>query len=168
MYNALFGFDNNAEVLLSFLHLTKEDFGRFRDCYFSKDGNAIIVYTRCGGGNREEYQEVFDKIQQHPNYIKDYDDDFDCTYASFEFSIPEQHVNDCARLFKDADTTTGAEKFDNLMKAMESDFDGVMANNERVRNVTLNLQSAFEDSNNKGGIIIIDPDGAVEKKDFKD
>lgn len=29
------------------------------------------------------------KLTQHPLYIRDYDDDFDCTYAYFEFRTPE-------------------------------------------------------------------------------
>ena len=28
-------------------------------------------------------------LQQHPLYITDYDDDFDCTYATFEFRVPD-------------------------------------------------------------------------------
>lgn len=162
MYNALFGFNENSDTLLSFLELSQEDFGRFRDCYFSKDGQNIIVYTRCGGGNREDYQDVFNKMKQHPNYIKDYDDDFDETYASIEFSIPDKYKEQCTELFKNADTNTGAEKFQALFQDMETDIDKVMLNNERVRNVTMNLQSLFEDTSTNGGIAIIDNDGTVE------
>ena len=92
MYNMLFGENELADDLLKMLNLTKEDCGRYRDCYLDEKGEKIIVYTRNGGGNREYYEEVFDKLSSHTNYLCDYDDDFDCTYASIEFS--NYHSND--------------------------------------------------------------------------
>lgn len=166
MYNALFGFNENADELLSMLNLTKEQVGRYRDCYLSKDGERIIVYTRNGGGNRDDYEEVFQNLSTHPNYITDYDDDYDCTYASIEFSIPDEHKQRVSEIFKDSDTSTGAEKFDKLFKEMSENPTKVFSENERVRNVTENLQSAFEDPTNKGGILFIDNDGSVERKDL--
>ena len=100
LYNALFGMNPAAGYLLGSLDKTKDDFGRFRDAYFEKneDGTGkIIVYTRCGGGNREDYEDVYDEMQDHPLYIKDYDDDFDCTYSYFEFNAPETVIE----FFKD-------------------------------------------------------------------
>lgn len=29
-------------------------------------------------------------MKTHPNYLRDYDDDFDSTYAYIEFSVPEK------------------------------------------------------------------------------
>jgi len=88
--------------------------GRFRDIHISGEGDKIILFTRNGGGNRECWEErsvcdeaevgeepcfaftkdmcpprVNEILKTHPRYIKDYDDDFDCTYASFEFKVPE-------------------------------------------------------------------------------
>jgi len=91
---------------------------RFRDIYLSKDGSKIILYTRAGGGNRECWDhgvtpENFDQeqfgenpctdcpdrgscapsiisaLRRHSLYIRDYDDEFDCTYAYFEFKTPD-------------------------------------------------------------------------------
>lgn len=120
MYNILFGVNDYAKSLLKMLNLTEEDCGRFRDCYLSEDGERIIVYTRNGGGNREEYQYVFDELSENENYICDYDDDFDCTYASIEFSVPEKYKKITSELAKETDTTTGAEKWDMLFKKMGS------------------------------------------------
>ncbi len=114
-YNMIFGKNPNSDLLLKILNLTKGDVGRFRDCYIqeSKDvdkEDIIVVYTRNGGGNRECYKEAYDKeeddntqcncpaclmqgpIPKHPNYIYDEDDEFDYTYASIYYSIPEEHA----------------------------------------------------------------------------
>lgn len=98
LYNALFGMNPLTPILKAMLNLDTEDgydTGRFRDIYIQKpekegDEPKIVLYTRNGGGNREEYQPTMDRLAEHPNYITDYDDDFDCTYASVEFSVPEK------------------------------------------------------------------------------
>lgn len=84
----LHGQNEYSDYLLSILGLNKTDFGRFRDCYIDKE--QIVVYTRCGGGNREDYGDVFDKMKKHPQFVRDEDDSFDCTYCSFYFNIPEE------------------------------------------------------------------------------
>jgi hypothetical protein len=87
MYNALFGMNQAVPYLLDILKLTPEETGRLRDAYV-KDGH-IILYTRNGGGNREWQAEAITRMRNHPNYIKDWDWDFDSTYANFEFSVPD-------------------------------------------------------------------------------
>ena len=52
LYNALFGVNPIADTLLFTLGYTREDCGRFRDCYI--ENNKIIIYTRNGGGNRDD------------------------------------------------------------------------------------------------------------------
>ena len=79
LYNMLFGMNSDADKILGFLGKTREDFGRFRNVYM-EDG-YIVVHTRCGGGNREDYESVFDEMREHPWYSHDADEDFDCTYA---------------------------------------------------------------------------------------
>lgn len=175
MFNALFSENEYSDELLSFLSLTKEDVGRFRDCYLSKDGKAIIIYTRNGGGNREDYAYVFDNLSKHPNYIKDYDDDFDNTYASIEFSIPDEYKDRASEIFKVSDTTTGAEKFDKLFKDLDEDPDKVFKENEKFRTLYENLTSALnstskhsDDSSETGttkpkiNLIYVNSDGSVE------
>jgi hypothetical protein len=83
----IFGMNPNSDQLLDLLGATREDFGRFRDVYIS--GEYIIVHTRCGGGNREEYEHIFEDMSDHPWYIRDEDCDFDSTYADIYFKIPE-------------------------------------------------------------------------------
>ena len=120
MYNMLFGENELADDLLKMLNLTKEDCGRYRDCYLDEKGEKIIVYTRNGGGNREYYEEVFDKLSSHTNYLCDYDDDFDCTYASIEFSVPDKFIELTKEFVKKgADTITGSEKFKKLLDVLD-------------------------------------------------
>ena len=87
MYNMLFGMNPDADKLLEVLGKTSGDFGRFRNVYM-EDG-YIVVHTRNGGGNREDYEDVFDEMSEHPWYSHDADDDFDCTYANIYFKVPE-------------------------------------------------------------------------------
>jgi hypothetical protein len=93
--------------------------GRFRDIYLNEDGSKIILYTRNGGGNREGYFWVFDILKQHPNYIRDYDDDFDCTYAYIEFSVPEEAKEFVKGLVTGEKPLTVAEKFEKTMEEMK-------------------------------------------------
>ena len=81
------GMNPDSDKLLELLGKTTGDFGRFRNVYM-EDG-YIIVHTRCGGGNREDYQDVFDEMSTHPWYSHNADDDFDCTYANIYFKVPD-------------------------------------------------------------------------------
>jgi hypothetical protein len=74
--------------------------GRFRDIYLNEDGTKIILRTRNGGGNRESYWYVFEILRSHPNYLNDYDDEFDNTYAYIEFSVPKEAEGLCNILAK--------------------------------------------------------------------
>ena len=85
VYNMMFGQNPNTGQLLQLLDAKSGDFGRFRDVYV-KDG-YIVVHTRCGGGNREEY--FPDWVEDHAWYSHDEDSDFDDTYADIYFKIPE-------------------------------------------------------------------------------
>lgn len=77
---------------MGMLETHPEVYERWRDAWLEdRTGELrIIVLTRCGGGNRPDYQSVFDEISKHPYYIEDYDDDYDNTYAFFAFKIPDK------------------------------------------------------------------------------
>lgn len=96
LYNMVFGENPRGQVILATLGLTTADVGRYRDCFVAN--GEICVYTRNGGGNREEYQPVIDKLAEHPCYLRDRDDDFDCTYATIFFRFPEEHAEDLQKL----------------------------------------------------------------------
>ena len=108
LYNMLFGKNPLSNALLEILGLTQADVGRFRDCYtVEEDGKPVIaVYTRNGGGNREHYNDEVEagdgcnctgcticyQLPKHPLYLRDQDDEFDCTYATVFFKVPEPSV----------------------------------------------------------------------------
>ena len=100
LYNLLFGW-NPACVMLAPM-LTDENpqqfFPRFRDCYLSDDKNHIEIYTRVGGDNRDDYADEIEKLCSMPTYVSDEDDDFDCTYATFTFGVPDEWRADFERV----------------------------------------------------------------------
>ena len=115
LYNMLFGENSSQKhFLFGLLERTPGDFGRYRDIYVTDQ--HIVVHTRCGGGNREDYQDVFDEMFNHPLYDYDEDDEFDCTYADIYFKHPEGYED----LLKEmaVGTVTPSQKWDMLFKAL--------------------------------------------------
>ena len=120
LYNILFGENaSQKEFLFSLLGKTSGDFGRYRDIYVTDE--HIVVHTRCGGGNREDYEDVFEEMSTHPLYDYDQDDDFDCTYADIYFRHPEQYRD----LLKEmaVGTVTPSEKWKILFDALSRSND---------------------------------------------
>lgn len=93
-YNMLFGKNPAIPYILATLRLTERDVERFRDCYVTN--GKIAIYTRTGGGNRDDYQQ--EKLTSHPLYLYDRDDDFDSTYATFYFSFPDEWKEELAAI----------------------------------------------------------------------
>lgn len=86
-YNAINGYNPACIFLLPMLGRKSEDYPRFRDC-FPEDGK-IAVYTRVGGNNRNcGYGE--EELYSDPNFVSTYDDDFDPTYGTYLFEVPEK------------------------------------------------------------------------------
>ena len=148
LYNMLFGKNPNDAMLKNMLELgTKYHIGRYRDIYLNEDGTMIILYTRNGGGNRECYDcdkdsdkakancdkddiscgwnkqccplKATASLRMHPNYVKDYDDEFDCTYAYYEFTVPDKHKT-TAKLMSGIKEQTISEKLDSLLEEMKT------------------------------------------------
>jgi hypothetical protein len=92
MYNLVFGMNPASNVILATLGLNQADTGRFRDCFVTN--GEIAIYTRNGGGNRESYQPIIDELAKHPCYLRDEDDDFDSTYATFYFRFPDEYAEE--------------------------------------------------------------------------
>lgn len=117
LYNTLFGENNKAGFLLGLLGKEPGDFGRYRDVYVTED--YIVVHTRCGGGNRESYEDVFDEMAEHPLYAYDEDDDFDCTYADIYFKYPAGYEEVLREMAKG--TITPSEKWQLLFKQLDDE-----------------------------------------------
>lgn len=165
LYNALFGKNKDSDLLLKIIGIDQPDgkyqSGRFRDIYLNADGSKIILYTRNGGGNRDEYQPLIDILATHPNYLKDYDDDFDSTYAYIEFSVPEEFREEVKSLATGKDPEKIGDAFQRLTKDIDSN-----KNTEEVARAKRVGEKIFGDiEGRKDGIIIIDStDGDVPNK----
>lgn len=126
LYNVLFEINRAATCLLKMAGLDYRKIPRFRDCYVEK-GN-IVVFTRSGGGNRECFAEsddhsecchtLNDELTYKQNYITDYDDDFDSTYAYFLFR-PLDEYKELAAALESNDEPRGVAKFEALIKKLE-------------------------------------------------
>lgn len=92
LYNMLNGFDDNAGAILHALGLDPDKIDRFRDASFGKDGDTHVFHLLCrtGAGNREDYPNT--ALTSHPLYLRDHDDEYDCTYAHYYFRIPESVI----------------------------------------------------------------------------
>lgn len=97
-YNMLFGQNSKSDLLLAVLGVKQVDVPRFRDVYVDDNGKTLTIHTRTGGGNRESYREENAALTKLPGYKGDYDDDFDSTYANFEYNTPDEWVQDVANL----------------------------------------------------------------------
>lgn len=88
LYNMLMGFNPACVVIMPMLGRKQEEYPRFRDCFVTEEGN-IAIYTRVGGGNREcGYGE--EELYEDENFITTYDDEYDNTYGTYEFKVPEK------------------------------------------------------------------------------
>lgn len=88
MYNMLNGFNPACVFIMPMLGRKQEEWPRFRDCFVTEDNN-IAIYTRVGGGNRNcGYNE--EKLYEDENFIRTYDDEYDTTYGTYEFKVPEK------------------------------------------------------------------------------
>jgi hypothetical protein len=96
LYNMLFGRNPKSDLLLAVLGLRSVDIERLRDVHASEDGSTISVYTRTGGGNRDDYPNL--TMRKRPEWAGSEDDDFDSTYCTDTFAVPEQWRADVAAL----------------------------------------------------------------------
>ena len=120
MYNMLFGMNPATFFFLPMLGKHPDEYPRFRDCFIAKpsrgeegplgiasmeqtmlDEPRIYVYTRVGGGNRKDYADQITTLRAVPEYVTDWDDDFDSTFATFEFRVPDRWVADYRVLVSD-------------------------------------------------------------------
>lgn len=110
----------------------EEIFPRFRDCYLQERGyeefeglpinapkddakeEGIYIYTRVGGGNRESYEDEIQQLQAHPEYIRDFDDDYDCTFATFVFKVPAKWQKDF-ELLKAGNLKETSKEYQNMI-----------------------------------------------------
>jgi hypothetical protein len=94
MYNLVRGgFNPAAFWVVKWLHADFNLIPRFRDAFVrwnsDKTEPELIIFTRTGGGNREDYEEGITYLRSLPGYLRDADDEFDATYALFYYQCPQ-------------------------------------------------------------------------------
>lgn len=97
-----------------------ESYPRFRDCFITKDDNGvdeIHVFTRVGGNNRGQgYGE--EELYKHPNFLRTWDDDFDSTYATYAFSVPEEWKEDVKHMMSGGEMSKMSEAYKQRLYAV--------------------------------------------------
>lgn len=95
LFNMAAGEDLMAGIVLRELGVTRDSLPRYRDAFFNMDdpeNPTMVLMTRTGGPNRSEYIEENAALEvdfSDVRFIRTYDDDFDSTFAYFEYSLPE-------------------------------------------------------------------------------
>jgi hypothetical protein len=115
LYTALHGENKFADEIMDMIYVPKDILLRYRDVYVF--GNEAIVYTRNGGNNRMSVgiKVIMESMKSHPNYVRDYDDSFDNTYAYIVYKIPEQFRARAKEIEEQqGEVLTVAEKFKRL------------------------------------------------------
>jgi hypothetical protein len=139
LYNMVNGVNPLAEFLLSAINLDLASIPRFRDVWLSTDLASVVVLTRTGGGNREDYEVENAAMAAHPGYLGDADDDFDSTFAKFRYTMPPEKLAEIQQAIETADisdevrewfkgqlTMDNAAKWKASFEALGADFGGTI------------------------------------------
>ena len=95
LYNMIKGYNPACILIMPMLDKKQDEYPRFRDC-FVEDGK-IAIFTRVGGNNRNcGFGE--DELYKDPNFVTTYDDDFDNTYGTYLFNVPDKWKEDFDRI----------------------------------------------------------------------
>ena len=195
LYNMLLGVNPMVPPILGLLNTEATELGRFRDAYFTKEDDEVVIaiFARNGGGNRacwkEEAKENTEDcncpgctqqlfVPKMPGYIRDFDDDFDSTYCTTVFRLPDETEAIFAEIDLDLEDLvaeqTPIEKFKDLIEKLETpDYNGPEVQNAREvgRQIFGGLEESLEDggireiSNEDGGVVIVGGSAIVDDEE---
>lgn len=66
---------------------------------------------------------MIDGLATHPLYLRDFDDDYDCTYTTIVFRVPDEAKEIVLKIADQTNTTPPMEKFSKLIEDMEQGKD---------------------------------------------
>lgn len=120
LYNMLFGVTPATYFILPMLGYHPDEYPRFRDCFTADEEHPeyedhIHIYTRTGGGNRDDYETENEWMRNIEGFVTDYDDAFDSTYASWVFKVPEKFQADF-ELLKNSNIVDTSDEYKELLK----------------------------------------------------
>lgn len=124
LYNLMFHVNPLAGYLMGALHLSREETGRFRDCFLQRGASGLEIHllTRNGGGNRKDYEHVTRELRSRPDYVRDFDMPTDVTYAIYVFRIPDGIADGLDRVVTQMPQLIpppAHERFDRFMRQMQ-------------------------------------------------
>lgn len=96
MYELIFPDEHRGTrvvILLKAADIIPEAIPRIRDAWIEKAGEdnyEIRFVARLGGGNRKDYQEEIIGLRAREGFLRDHDEAFDSTYASFYYAMPRK------------------------------------------------------------------------------
>jgi hypothetical protein len=118
LYNMIFGYNACAGLFLSALNIDHHKIPRFRDCYLSTDGD-IVIMTRTGGGNRQDYEKENEWLRQQRGFKFDTDLKTDTTYALFHYAIPEDMDPNTIESIREVATVDPDARWKQLFEVMD-------------------------------------------------
>lgn len=113
LYNMVNGYNPACVFILPMLGRKADEYPRFRDCFVTED-NKIAIYTRVGGNNRNcGFGE--EELYNDPNFVTTYDDEWDSTYGTYVFNVPEKWKADFDKLMN-SDWDTVSDEYVTCLK----------------------------------------------------
>ena len=137
------------EELMNMIGLRRRDFGRFRDVYSSDDGTEIIVFARLGGFNRDEWKDVISTMKARPDYVRDWDDEFDHTFLSIAFKTKPEHVERAKSIADQVDNRPPMVRYLALLDDVKSGKESAQV--ERAKRVGEKICQGVKKALEKGG-----------------
>lgn len=140
LYNMINGFNPACVLIMPMLGRKQDEYPRFRDCFVTEEKN-IAIYTRVGGGNRNcGYGE--EELYEDENFLTTYDDDFDSTYATYEFKVPEKWKADFDKILCGDFASVSAEYIKHLKQfypklAKQGVFEKIFNKQEETNNESI-------------------------------
>ena len=104
LYHLLHGkpSDELFEKLILWSDLKNIEIPRFRDISVSDKEPVVIILTRTGGGNREEYEADNVAMTVFDTFIEEYDCSWDRTYAEFRYNIKKEYIDEWKKMIDGA------------------------------------------------------------------
>jgi len=123
MFDLAIGTSGYPPMILGMAGLTPDMIGRYRDHWLERSEAGVLImalYTRNGGGNREEYAEHLRQMHDLDSFVSDADDEFDSTYCTLRFRVTKEQALDWLNRHR----TSGAdfddeEVWDEMVNAAE-------------------------------------------------
>jgi len=96
------------------------DCPRFRSWDVSFERPVLTIRGRCGGGNRENYEDEIENMEEDKNFIESHDDDMDSTYMYFTYTLSEDEWKDFCNKYRETKKER-AERYERNKKREEEE-----------------------------------------------